>query len=161
MSRRNRASESEATEVVEEVEVDGEVITDVSEGGEPGSTRRLRVYDSKGDFIITIPSEAKVTFGYFNPSRNEGAFDNQRGGGYGHSPNVARQTALRIYRNEKQQLAVFLGVNGFRDESITLTRLRERVIIEKSYSDDGEGNVVFGGEERRQLVAAPEPDTYS
>jgi hypothetical protein len=49
--------------------VEGEVVTGISEGGEPGSTRKLRVYDKvNGDFVIEIPSESTVTFGYFNPA---------------------------------------------------------------------------------------------
>lgn len=134
-----------------------EVITDVLEGGEPGGTRRLRVYDDKGDFTIDIPSDAKVTFGYFNPGLSDEA-----GGSYGGRHRVApeRKTALRIYKTEKQQLACFLGTKGFRDESIKLTRITQRMIVETTYSDDGKGNEEQNKKVQRELVASPEPDTY-
>jgi hypothetical protein len=124
--------------------------------------RRVRVYDRKGDFLIDVPAGAKITFGYFNPS--------QSGGGVGRgntwddgNRNVAKQTALRIYeRGEKgNQLACFIGVNGFRDESIKLVRLSQRVVIETNLNDDGEGNIERQFKQQRQLVASPEPDTSS
>jgi hypothetical protein len=123
--------------------------------------RTIRVYDHKGDFHITVPAGAKITFGYFNPTRNEGGAYEQRGGWQGRE-SVARQTALRIYeRGEKgNQLACFIGVIGFRDARIKLTRLQQRVVIERNFSDDGDGLIEFGGKEQRQLVASPEPDTF-
>lgn len=138
-----------------------EVVIDEMETGP--EVRRVRVYDNKGDFIIDVPPECVITFGYFNPTPS--SFNSQRGGGWddGHGRNVAKQTALRIRAkgSKENQLAVFLGVNGFRDESIKLTRLRERVVIEQNYVDDGEGEIVVNKKQNRQLVAAPEPDTYS
>lgn len=117
--------------------LEGEVVTDVSEGGEPGGTRTLRVYDKRGggDFLIDIPSDASVTFGYFNPGKSQER--NQYGRG-----EEERRTALRIYqdRGQKHQLAVFLGVDGFRDTSINLTRLKQKVTIETNFEDDGDGN---------------------
>lgn len=139
---------------------ENEVITDEMETGP--EVRRVRVYDNKGDFIIDVPPDCVVTFGYFNPSPS--SFDSSRGGGWHEgNRNVAKQTAMRIRAkgNKENQLAVFLGVNGFRDESIKLTRLRERVVIEQNYMDDGEGEIVVNAKSNRQLVAAPEPDTYS
>jgi len=130
---------------------DGEVITDVSEGGK----RKIRVYDPKGDFVIEVPEGAKVTFGYFNPAApREGGRDFDRGG-YG--ANVAKQTALRIYeRGEKgNQLACFLGVTGFRDHGIVITRLRQTVTVETNYEDDGE-QVAWGGKRQQRLIAQPE-----
>lgn len=117
--------------------LEGEVVTDVIEGGEPGGTRTLRVYDKRGggDFLIDIPSDASVTFGYFNPGKSQER--NQYGRGEGE-----RRTALRIYqdRGQKHQIAVFLGVDGFRDTSIKLTRLKQKVTIETNFEDDGDGN---------------------
>jgi hypothetical protein len=129
----------------------GEVITDVSEGGK----RKIRVYDPKGDFVIEVPDGAKVTFGYFNPAaqRNEGGGRDA----WGSPQNVARQTALRIYeRGEKgNQLACFIGVTGFRDLGITITRLRQHVVVETNYEDDGEA-VQWGGKRQQRLIAQPE-----
>lgn len=151
MTARDPGPEKDKPPIPEEFEVMSESVAE--------NARRVRVYDMKGDFLIDVPAGAKITFGYFNPSRNEGAFGNQQG--Y-HQQNVARQTALRIYeRGEKSnQLACFIGVNGFRDEAVKLTRLRQRVVIENNFSDDGEGEIVFGGKQQKQLVASPEPDTY-
>lgn len=142
-------------EPVEDAAVDEETILSESSSEDE---RTIRVYDRRGDFIITVPAGAKVTFGYFNPA-SHGA---TRQDTFSHSPNVSVQTALRIYeKGEKgNQLACFLAVNGFRDEQVKLTRLSQRVVIETGYSDDGEGNVDANRKERRQIVAAPEPDTY-
>jgi hypothetical protein len=135
---------------------ENEVITDTSESD---TTRRIRVYDPKGDFLIDVPAGAKVTFGYFNPaaSRSEQRDD------FRAQNNVARQTALRIYeRGEKgNQLACFIGVTGFRDEVIGLVRTKQRVVIERNLNDDGEGHVEWGGREQRQLVAVLEEDSFS
>lgn len=149
------SSESDEPEVVE---VTDEEILDVSTSDEE---RHVRVYDNKGDFIITVPAGASITFGYFNPASPK--FAESRGGGWDDRPsNVAKATALRIYRDKSQkvQLACFVGVKGFRDESIKLSRLSQRVVIETGYSDDGEGNVEQHRKQQRQIVAAPEPDTY-
>jgi hypothetical protein len=124
--------------------------------------RIVRVYDSKGDFNITVPAGAKITFGYFNPSNTPGgAFDQSRGGGF-EGRTVAKQTALRIYEHGEKgnQLACFLGVSGFRDTRIKLTRMSQKLIVETNFTDDGEGGIEFGGKQQRQLIAAPEPDTY-
>jgi len=147
-------------EKIEEVEiVEGEVILSTLEGGEPGSQRKLRVYDPiKGDFIITIPSECKVTFGYFNPASAEPKAHWQTNGPGG---GTMKTTCLRIYESNKSnasQLAAFLGVNGFRDVSITLTRLTQKVTIETNYEDDGEGMVTHSGK-KLALPVAVEEDT--
>jgi len=130
-----------------------EVITDVSEGGR----RKIRVYDPKGDFVIEVPDGAKVTFGYFNPAaqRGEGSHDN-----WSRPDSVARQTALRIYeRGEKgNQLACFIGVKGFRDLGVKITRLQQRVTVEQSYEDDGDGREEWGGKRQRQLVVRSEDE---
>jgi hypothetical protein len=138
-----------------------EVIVDESTSEDE---RKIRVYDPKGDFIIDVPAGAKVTFGYFNPASPREMHERQGMGGYGPGPqNVARQTALRIYeRGEKgNQLACFIGVSGFRDHVIKLTRTRQRVVIERNLQDDGEGHVEFGGKDQRELVAVLEDDQFS
>jgi hypothetical protein len=139
-------------------EPESEVILDESVSDE---ARRIRVYDAKGDFVIDVPGGTRITFGYFNPASPK--FDSRGGGGWQDAPSaVAKASALRLYGPGKDnQLACFLGVKGFRDESIKLTRLSQRVVIETNLDDDGEGNIKWGGEQRKQLVASPEPDTYS
>lgn len=151
------ASDPSAVEEVEVVE--GEEILDESTSPDE---RRIRVYDNKGDFIITVPGGTTITFGYFNPASPK--FDSRGGGGWNEQPSaVAKATALRIYQGSSksgQQLACFVGVKGFRDESIKLSRLSQRVVIETGYTNDGEGNVEEHRKQQRQIVAAPEPDTY-
>jgi hypothetical protein len=145
-------------------EDEAEVIEDeeiIDESTSPDE-RKVRVYDAKGDFIITVPPGATITFGYFNPASPK--FDTRGGGGWNDQPSaVARATALRIYKggtSKTSQLACFVGVKGFRDESIKLTRLSQRVVIETGYVNDGAGNVEEHRKQQKQIVAAPEPDTY-
>lgn len=128
-----------------------EVITDVSEGGH----RKIRVYDAKGDFVIEVPEGAKVTFGYFNPASPR---EDHRG--FDGRDSVARQTALRIYeRGEKgNQLACFMGVKGFRDLGVKITRLQQRVTVEQTYEDDGDGREQWGGNRQRQIVMRSEDE---
>jgi hypothetical protein len=117
--------------------------------------RQLRVYDSKGDFVITVPAGCRVTFGYFNPATpTMGAGER----GYGGPDNVARQTALRIYKGKDNQVACFLGVKGFRDLSINLVRFTEKVTVERKVMDDGERQE-WGGTSYRELTAKAE-DNY-
>ena len=134
-----------------------EVILDESTSAD---ARRIRVYDPKGDFIIEVPAGAKVTFGYFNPASPREMYE-RPGSGYGPGPNnVARQTALRVYeRGEKSnQLACFIGVTGFRDETIKLTRTTQRLVVQRNLEDDGQGTVHWDGREQRQLVRVEEED---
>lgn len=130
---------------------DEEVVVDSTSA----DARRIRVYDPKGDFVIDVPAKARITFGYFNPASPR---EDQPGRGYG-PDNVARQTALRIYRTKDDQLACFLGVKGFRDLSISLTRFTRRVTVEQRFMDDGETRE-WGGTQQRQLVASTEEDIY-
>lgn len=125
--------------------------------------RKIRVYEPiDGDFIIEVPDDAKVTFGYFNPTRNEGgAFANNQ---YGQRPNVARETALRIYEGKTEksnQIACFIGVKGFRDESIGLKRMREEVKIVREFEDDGEGNITDNVRRNGTMKAIAEVTGYN
>jgi hypothetical protein len=94
------------------------------------TVRTIRVYDkTNGDFTIDVPDDAKVTFGYFNPASAGQSYDNR----YQHNPgnsNVAKQTALRVYTGKTErsnQMACFIGVDGFRDESLNFTRIDEKI----------------------------------
>lgn len=70
-------------------------------------TRQLLVFGEK-TFKITIPEDAKVTFGPWSPGQGEK--------GYNGSDRALRGT-LRVYeKGEKSTiLGVFSGVTGFRD----------------------------------------------
>lgn len=142
-------------EAAETVEADEVIVAEsISE-----DERRLRVYDSRGDFVITIPAGAKVTFGYFNPavagSAPRGGFagySDQTGAGSG----TMKTTALRIYEKAEKgnQLACFMGVSGFRDQdAVKMTRLTQKVTIETNFEDDGEGIQDF----RRKAAKALHP----
>jgi hypothetical protein len=122
--------------------------------------RTIRVYDKeRGDFTLEIPTESTVTFGYFNPA-TAGAKSEDVHWGPGRGGQTMKTTALRIYKKGKtsSQLACFLGVDGFRDLSLKLTRLRQRVIIESNFEDDGEGKQEWGGKQERKLIAAAEDE---
>jgi hypothetical protein len=73
--------------------------------------RELLVFGSK-TFKITIPDDAKVTFGPFSPPNA-----NTKGSDWMASPKA--QGTLRIYQGNKDNIiAVFSGVTGFRDLSL-------------------------------------------
>lgn len=123
--------------------------------------RRLRVYAANGDdFVIEVPAKAKVTFGYFNPSvagdRQVGR--DHWGGGAPGGHNVIKTTALRIYEagEKSNQLACFIGVLGFRDLRVKKTKLVQRVVVERRYADDGEGNTDWSGQRQAQLTVGDE-----
>jgi hypothetical protein len=130
-------------------EAEEEVISESTSDDE----RQVRVYDRTGDFIITVPAKARLTFGYFNPASPSGTQDGHR---YG-PDNAARQTALRVYRTKEDQLACFMGVKGFRDLSIRLTRLTQKVTVERRVMQDDEAAEWYGSE-RRELTAKTEDD---
>ena len=142
------------TEVIE-----GEVVLGTSEGGAPGGVRKLRVYDKEGDFVIEIPSEATVTFGYFNPAAGgDRAPQYDIGGGRGGQ--TMKTTALRVYAKgpKSSQIGCFLGVQGFRDMAIKITRLRQKVTVETSYENDGDGYIKNHAEQQKQLVRVIEDE---
>lgn len=127
-------------------------------------TKTLRVYDPRGDFLIELPDDAEATFGYFNPAasgeKNKG-YGNPFNGGPGSE--TMKTSALRIYVKDgrsKRQIACWLGVTGFRDNSIKLTKLNQKVVIETNFEDDGEGSINFGEKQKRQITATPEPGSY-
>lgn len=133
----------------------------VVEGEQTNDTdqyKKIRVYDDRGDFFIEVPPGCRMTFGYFNPKPH--ADTDPHGYNRGRPSEVARATALRIYQDstDKRQLACFLGVKGFRDETIKLTRIIQKVTVESRLVDDGEGTVEYGGKQMRELTAAPESE---
>jgi hypothetical protein len=121
--------------------------------------RRIRVYDQNGDFIIEVPAKAKITFGYFNPSI---AGDRQVGrdpwGAGADGRNVIKTTALRIYEagEKSNQLACFIGIKGFRDLRVKKTKLVQRVVVERRYTGDGEGNEEWDGKRQAELTVGDE-----
>lgn len=77
--------------------------------------RQILVEKSDRAFIITVPEDAKTTFGPWVPP---GMRSKDRSPFVGSSPADAMGT-LRVYgRTEKHILGVFSGVTGFRDLSL-------------------------------------------
>lgn len=79
-------------------------------------TRRLIIYrmlrGNKTERLrLTIPSNAKVTFGKLQPTP-----------GYSDTNNFGQ--VLRIYRTENQQLACITNVISFRDEALLFEKLQ-------------------------------------
>jgi len=156
-TKENEMTEQQTTLTEENPE--NEVVLDESVSEEE---RRLRVYMPNGeDFVIDVPAKAKVTFGYFNPSREVGSGGAyERGSNAWANQNVAKQTALRIYEHgdKGNQLACFIGVTGFRDYRVKKTKLVQKIMVERRYNDDGEGNEDWSGERQRELVVKNEDD---
>ena len=140
--------------------VEGEVVTGINEGDDSGGTRKLRIYDkANGDFVIEIPSESTVTFGYFNPAAGGERGPNYDIGG-GRGGQTMKTTALRVYAKgaKSSQIGCFLGVQGFRDMRINITRLRQKVVVETQYENDGDGYIKHHAEEQRSLLRVREDD---
>lgn len=106
-------------------------------------TRSILVKLRGGDVkkISGIPANAKVTFGKVNPA-TDGRFAGD-----------ANPYALRIYTSQNNQLAVFLNVVEFRDESLKVTSRHTTVETEGEEKRDGDGRVV---KSRRNAKATDE-----
>lgn len=88
--------------------------------------KQLLVFGDK-TFRITIPDDAKVTFGPWSPP-------NEKGGGY-----VSRGT-LRVYQGSKDNiLCCFSGVTGFRDLSMQYAEQIAREEGATIWKDDENG----------------------
>lgn len=82
--------------------------------------RKILVFDTAAQFTITIPDDAKITFGPSIPftARQEQGQRNQ------YAPRD-HTYSLRIYKGNKENLlAVFPDVRGFRDESLEIGEVR-------------------------------------
>lgn len=113
--------------------------------------RTLLVTKNSGEqFRITIPSDAKITFGYFNPTGGPG--DN-RARYSDESREDMKRSCLRIYRGSKdngEQLAAFTGVREFRDLGLSVERLVKKSVGQASWEEDTEGNL----QESRKVVVS-------
>lgn len=78
--------------------------------------RKLVVLDARGWFTVSVPDDAKITFGPtvpFTPSPGRNPFAGNE--------NRDRSYSLRVYKGSKENLlAVFPAVMGFRDEEIKI-----------------------------------------
>lgn len=100
------------------------------------ATRQRKTPDEKikylvtgqgGEFVIELPADWKITFGYVNPAGSKDAY----GRGEGH--------CLRVYEGEKLR-AVYADVRGLRDLSIPLARKVQKETGSASWTMDSEGN---------------------
>ena len=95
------------------------------------STRTLVVTMQDGSMrlVENVPSDAKVTFGEMHA------------GGKGNGGWTPRETCLRIYTSQSNQLAVFVGVREFRDTQVSV---KKRVVVkgERSVKTKNDGKVL-------------------
>jgi hypothetical protein len=80
---------------------------------ETAPVRKILVFQGKKSFVITVPEDAKTTFGPWVPPSMRST------DAYGRSHGSDSMGTLRVYgRTEKHILGVFSGVTGFRDLSL-------------------------------------------
>src|SRR5690348_14009653 len=105
---------------------------------------QIRVYDNRGDFLLDLPENVEITFGYFNQAsagstqRNH-MYDDRHG-----AVSAMKTTALRIYEKKgktKTQIAVFCGVQGYRRMDIGLKKIVQKVMVEHRIDDDEENGM--------------------
>lgn len=84
------------------------------------------VSDDKGEFVIEVAANWKVTFSSVNPAATGG-------GGF------REGYCLRVYEGEKLR-AVYCNVKGFRDLSIPLMRKVEKQTGSAEWTHDSMGN---------------------
>lgn len=93
-------------------------------------TKQLLVFGEK-TFKITIPADAKVTFGPWSPPTKSNGFSGDR---------ESLKGTLRVYKGNKDNIiACFAGVTGFRDLSM---QYAEQIAKEEGaviWKDDQEG----------------------
>ena len=123
-------------------------------------TRDLLVLSTDGEYKITIPAEAKVTFGpAFPVSREQKGWSNPPG---------AREYALRIYVDKKENLiAVFTGVRQFREFSIQVAKKVTAEAGKTLWKSDESGYEVTTSAKRdskfvdvKQLMEGSDPDGF-
>lgn len=94
--------------------------------------RTLFLETTDGEFRITIPAGARVTFGPTVPYEKKGN---------SYEPGGPRGYSLRVYQNSKNDslMAVFGGVRSFRDTSIPHAKLIVREAGTTVWKSDEEG----------------------
>jgi hypothetical protein len=86
------------------------------------------VTDDKGEFVIELPRDWKVTFANVNPAAS--GEPGYRKGGH----------CLRVWEAKDKLRAVFGNVTSVRDMSIPLARKVERQVGNSQWTMDSEGN---------------------
>jgi hypothetical protein len=94
--------------------------------------------------VSGIPDDAKVTFGPIQPGKGGPVYVGDAAG-----------NALRIYTSASNQLAVFVGVVSFRDESLSVEREVTETAREATSSHGPSGSYA---DERVEIETRWEPD---
>jgi hypothetical protein len=81
-----------------------------------------------GKFIVEVPDDWKVTFGAMAPG---GKNPYSGHGGW----------TLRFYETKEKQRAVFTDVVSFRDLSLPVKKLVNKIDKDSGYQNDGKGNM--------------------
>jgi hypothetical protein len=95
---------------------------------------------SEPDFMIRIPINAKTTFAPFSPPSRDG---------YARTPDQLAGT-LRIYRTEKDIIAVFSQVTGFRDIDMEYTEKVTTITREETVWKNDKGEFETTAKARRE-----------
>lgn len=102
----------------------------------------LLVKDAKGEFRVTLPAGAKLTFGPNVPYARKGGYGQEAG------------YALRVYQGSKENLiAVFANVEWFRDVSLDVSRLIVREAGKTVWKSDEKGYKVEESVQRQETWA--------
>ena len=107
-------------------------------------TRTVFIRKGKQAFHLTIPTEAKITYGPWSPP----SMRNMYGG-----PGQAAGT-LRVYKTEKNILGIFPGVTEFRDLCLELVEV-DPSMLEGMEDEDDEFEEISSGIDAAMLVAKP------
>jgi hypothetical protein len=104
----------------------------------PRSDRTIRYMvnvSGAEDFIMELPSNWRLTFGYVNPARSSDGY------------NRGEAHCLRVWEGQKLR-AVYGNIIGFRDLSIPLARKVTKETGSAAWTRDSQGN--FEGTEKRE-----------
>jgi hypothetical protein len=107
--------------------------------------RTLLIQATDGEYKVTIPAGARITFGPTIP------FAPKMQGGF-HNPGADRGYSLRVYTTAKNDslIAVFAGVGSFRDITIPHAKLVIREAGKSVWKSDEEGYKVEQEVKREQ-----------
>lgn len=108
--------------------------------------RTLMLSTTDGDYRISIPAGARVTFGPAVPYAPKNTYEHRQEG-----------YSLRVYENSKNEslMAVFSGVKNFRDIAIPHAKLIVREAGKSVWKSDEEGYKVENEVKRSKKWADP------
>lgn len=92
-------------------------------------TTKYLVSDTKGEFVMELPTSWKITFSNVNPASAG------EGGGF-----RDKSYCLRVWETKEKLRAVFSNVTGVRDLDIPLARKVDKQTGSATWSKDSIGN---------------------